>query len=316
MRTLICSISARVLLMVGLLAGCESPTTTSPVDGTPVPSFAMAPAALVAGSGHIERFGELRSFSLNARVAADGSTTGSFQLYARGSDIKIHGTVLCATVFGNTAWFGGVVTSEGSLQGVDVVWRAADLGSGKKGYPDLISLMTSAANLGFGDAFAYCAATPGRPFLNREIQGDITVNSPGNGGFTAVDIAEVNVGVFVPCALDGAGEFVLLNGSLQFLFHVSEDVAGGFHFKTETNPQGLSGYGQTSGDSYQGTGNTGGGTNGSFSGLPFTESFVNNFRIIGQGPGNNYVIHTNAQFTVNANGTVVVSNVKMTADCM
>ncbi len=42
---------------------------------------------------------------------------------------------------------------------------------------------------------------------------------------------------------------------------------------------------------------------------------MNNFRIIGQGEGNNFLIHVNGHFTVNANGEVTVANVNFSADC-
>ena len=40
--------------------------------------------------------------------------------------------------------------------------------------------------------------------------------------------------------------------------------------------------------------------------MPFETSFVNNFKIIGPGPGNNLLIHENFHMTVNADGTVTV----------
>jgi hypothetical protein len=42
-------------------------------------------------------------------------------------------------------------------------------------------------------------------------------------------------------------------------------------------------------------------------------TIVNNFKIIGQGPDNNYTVHENTQFTINANGdlTATVDNLKI-----
>jgi hypothetical protein len=42
---------------------------------------------------------------------------------------------------------------------------------------------------------------------------------------------------------------------------------------------------------------------------------VNNFRIIGQGPGNNYLVHETMHFTINADGTTTVSFDNLTVDC-
>jgi len=107
--------------------------------------------------------------------------------------------------------------------------------------------------------------------------------------------------VFVPCAAGGAGEFVQLSGTLHVLFVTTIDSRGGFHSKYHFQPQGVSGTGLTTGAKYQATGVTQGTFNGR---VGFEETFVNNFRIIGQGPGNNFMIHENFHITVNANGEV------------
>jgi hypothetical protein len=116
--------------------------------------------------------------------------------------------------------------------------------------------------------------------------------------------------VFVPCARGGAGEFVQLSGTLHILFVTTIDDKGGFHSKFHFQPQGISGTGLITGDKYQATGVTQGTFNGK---VGFEETFVNNFKIIGQGPGNNFLIHENFHITVNANGevTALVDNFKV-----
>jgi hypothetical protein len=89
----------------------------------------------------------------------------------------------------------------------------------------------------------------------------------------------IAIDVFVPCADGGAGEVVSLSGTLHEVFHLTSDANGAVHAKLLDQPQGVSGFGQTSGTAYQGTGATQQLSNTN----PFT--FVNNFRIIGQGPG-------------------------------
>ena len=117
---------------------------------------------------------------------------------------------------------------------------------------------------------------------------------------------------YVPCAMGGAGEMIVLSGDLHVLFHTTLDDTGGFHIKMHTQPQGLSGTGQTSGDKYQGTGVTQYSFNGK---VGETYTFVNNYRMIGQGPGNNLLVHQNVHITINANGdmTAEVDNIKV--DC-
>lgn len=271
------------------------------------------PTHQIGGSGQLELDGQLRTFAFTAERYADGSARGSFELHARQSDVRVHGTITCATVFGSTAWLGGTITTAGPFEGQDAIFRAADLGEGTRGFPDLISLLGPRNP---GAAQAFCDNAPPTPPLDFQVDGAITISSPTDASFTSIDVVELtDLPVFVPCALDGTGELVLLSGSLQFLFHFSEDQAGGFSVKSEANPQDVAGFGQTSGDLYQGTGATGSHTSFTISGVPFTDSFVSNFRIIGQGPGNDFVVHTNGQFTVNANGVVTVSDVRFSVDC-
>jgi hypothetical protein len=86
-------------------------------------------------------------------------------------------------------------------------------------------------------------------------------------------------------------------------------MAGGVHVKSHAQPQGISGFGQTTGAKYQATGVT----QERFSINPFT--FVNNFRIVGQGPGNNFLVHEVFHVTVNANGTVTAFVDRVSVEC-
>lgn len=120
---------------------------------------------------------------------------------------------------------------------------------------------------------------------------------------------------FVPCAQDGAGEFVLLSGDLHDLVHVTTDSTGGTHVKLHDNPQGITGVGLTSGDVYHGTGVTQSEQNTAASGFPLELTFVNNFRVIGPGPGNNLLVHENTHVTINANGVVTADVDNVSIEC-
>jgi hypothetical protein len=141
-----------------------------------------------------------------------------------------------------------------------------------------------------------------------------TVILPANAAIEVNVKTPINVAVFVPCAAGGAGEVVDLSGPLHILvtFTINgNNVSGVMHFQ----PQGVSGTGETTGDKYQGTGVT----QSSFK-IPLlngaaTFTSVNNFRIIGQGPGNNYLVHENAHVTINANGTVTVFHDNFSVAC-
>ena len=115
----------------------------------------------------------------------------------------------------------------------------------------------------------------------------------------------ISIDVFVPCANGGAGEIVSLSGNLHAVFSTTLN-ANNVHFTAEFNPRAVNGVGLTTGEKYQGTGVTRFDTNMNVAGFPFTFTFVNNFRIIGQGTDNNFLVHENVHVTINADGTMTV----------
>jgi len=125
----------------------------------------------------------------------------------------------------------------------------------------------------------------------------------------------ISLSVFVPCAAGGAGEIVDLSGNLHDLFSVTLDGSGGFHLSAQDNPQGVSGVGETTGNKYQGTGVTRFSFSGTAGGT-YVETDVNNFRIIGSGPGNNFMVHDNFHITVNPDGTVTSFHDNFSITCM
>ncbi len=107
--------------------------------------------------------------------------------------------------------------------------------------------------------------------------------------------------VSVDCANGGAGENVHLTGTLHVLITATANgniVSG----KSLYQPQGISGVGEVTGDTYRATGGTQTFFQGSLINGQYNTSYVNNFRIIGTGPGNNFLVHTITHLTVNANG--------------
>jgi hypothetical protein len=123
----------------------------------------------------------------------------------------------------------------------------------------------------------------------------------------------VDILVFIPCANGGAGELVHLSGSLHDLFHLTMHPNGRFTLKTHDQPQGISGQGEITGDLYHATGVTQETITNGVVGV--TDTFINNFKIIGPGPGNNFLVHETFHVTVNANGTLTVSLDHVTVDC-
>jgi hypothetical protein len=129
---------------------------------------------------------------------------------------------------------------------------------------------------------------------------------------TFSSVFPIAIDVLIPCANGGLGEIVSLSGNLHDLFHITIDGRGGGHFRVHDNPQGITGVGQTTGAKYQATGVTQSQTNFT---VGSTDTFINNFRIIGQGPGNNFLVHENFHVTVNANGTVTVAHDNFSIEC-
>jgi hypothetical protein len=119
--------------------------------------------------------------------------------------------------------------------------------------------------------------------------------------------------VFIPCANQGNGEVVDFSGTLHVV--ISSTVNGNhIHVNQLVNPQGVKGVGETTGDVWQGTGETRQDLNASVSALPFEATFVDNFKLI-DGRGGSFLIHENIHVTVNADGTTTASHDNLTITC-
>ena len=130
----------------------------------------------------------------------------------------------------------------------------------------------------------------------------------------ANDSAVIHLTTFVPCAAGGSGENVDLSGRLHTLISYTINrnrVSGVFHFQ----PQGVTGIGETTGETYRGTGVTAETFAGSFRNGENNNTFVNNFRLIGQGSAINYVVHETLHFSINADGTVTVFHDNFSIEC-
>jgi hypothetical protein len=117
---------------------------------------------------------------------------------------------------------------------------------------------------------------------------------------------------FVPCAAGGSGELVDLSGTLRLIIHTTVDGGGGFHSEVLVHPQGVTGIGLTTGDIYQGTGATQTTLNGT---VGEQSTFVDNFRLIGHGPDNNFLLHQTVHVTINASGEGTANVFNVTVEC-
>ena len=121
--------------------------------------------------------------------------------------------------------------------------------------------------------------------------------------------------LFISCANGGQGETVDLSGEVEVVTHSTTDANGGVHLSMHVRPAAVTGVGATTGLTYRGTG---GGLFSQFDaadGFPAVYTMINNFRIIGQGPGNNLLMHMTIHVTTNANGDQTAQVDLSSQDC-
>ena len=127
-------------------------------------------------------------------------------------------------------------------------------------------------------------------------------------------IIDFSLEEFVECANNGAGEIVDFSGPLHILIISNinnQRISGLTHFQ----PQGVQGRGRSTGALYNATGVTQERFNGSFVNGQYTGTFINNYRLIGQGPGNNFLIHQTIHISFNSNGEATGSVDHTTIEC-
>lgn len=134
-----------------------------------------------------------------------------------------------------------------------------------------------------------------------------------DAAFTLTQVNELPVYPFnsVPCANGGAGEDVLLSGTIHQVFHITSN-ANGFHLTTHQNPGDVTGTGQTTGDTYHGAGSSTYHLNVE---AGQTVNSTNNFQLIGEGSASNLTLHVETHLTINANGEVTVSRSDSRIEC-
>jgi hypothetical protein len=119
---------------------------------------------------------------------------------------------------------------------------------------------------------------------------------------------------FVLAPEEACGEAIHLNGTLLAEFSSTESSGGnievGFHF----NPQGITGVGLTSGATYHATGETLGTT--TIRADSISDTFVNSFKIIGEGSAQNFLETDVFHLTMNANGVVTAIVDRSTIRCV
>ena len=105
---------------------------------------------------------------------------------------------------------------------------------------------------------------------------------------------------------------------IQGVLHIQQHITINNNratIKSHFQPQGGEGVGLTTGDKYNPTGVTQEVDTLALTGGATEFTFVNNFRIIGQGPGNNLQVHQLVHVTINANGDVTNTIDNTSVEC-
>jgi len=126
-------------------------------------------------------------------------------------------------------------------------------------------------------------------------------------------MSPVGFGMLVTCAAGGTGEMVDFTGNFHYIYSFTGSSGGPVHYQITALAQDVVGVGQVTGDSYVFSGGymeTGVLSKGE------TVTTLYDFRVIGQGAGNNFIAHTITHYTINANGELVVDFVVTGATCM
>lgn len=118
---------------------------------------------------------------------------------------------------------------------------------------------------------------------------------------------------YVPCANGGAGE--LLTGTIDLHNQVSETLNGNhnaWHFTFERHGELV---GRITGDTYRLAGVEHGAYTQSLDNDHSTLTYVNRYRLVGPGSGNDLIVRESAHITLDAGENVVVQRHDFTVDC-
>jgi hypothetical protein len=118
--------------------------------------------------------------------------------------------------------------------------------------------------------------------------------------------------VFVPCANGGAGEYVHISGSTNFLNTISW-TDHGFTFGYHANTYRIEGTGVISGEKFVGSAHTEGQVFGSFVNSQWVYSFVDQIKL--NGSSTSFLLKNKYHITVNPDGDVEVVLKGQETDC-
>lgn len=213
--------------------------------------------------------------------------------------------------------FSSVTTTQGFCYGGDWGYLQCDLGPMASGLSANITVVVTPQEGGTISNYVYAqngdwlAIDP--DWSNNSAVATTTVKGP-NPPVTVQSYSDkffVVLGAYVDCAND----FVLLEGYLHTSYQIIYNKKTGFYQVQQIfNPEGLTGEGLNTGDTYHATGMT----RQSYryaNGFPNQFTFENNFRIIGEKTGNDLLVHMTTVVTFNPDGSVASEVNKYSFEC-
>jgi len=117
--------------------------------------------ASATGSAHRLRNGELWVLAFNAKLRADGTTTGQVRMDRKDVDVSFNVDVTCMSVSGNTAWIAGIIRNQRgdiAIDGTISYFYVIDNGEGANAPPDVASAVR--LNDVAGEDLAFCNDQP------------------------------------------------------------------------------------------------------------------------------------------------------------
>lgn len=137
------------------------------------------------------------------------------------------------------------------------------------------------------------------------------------GSVTDQSASTFTTNVVIPFGFEATecgNETVVVSGRVHLVMHGTISSSANVHAVLHINPQNIRGFGVTTGTEYLAPGmlHTVTNMNGP---APVTESFVNNFELIGQGAAPDFMLHQNVHLTMNANGEMTAAFDHFTSEC-
>jgi hypothetical protein len=270
-------------------------------------------AVLAMVNGHWDRTvqagpfeGRQQKISFSAKQLADWTASGSIRwsFHFPGSPPTLSRIeeVKCMTVWGSTAWIGTEMVGPPNepLIGQERVWQVVDMPNSDPYDNDLIQTSIQPA--------ANCEFAPWLNLLPAK-RGEVKVHMPGFTSFTVSESVPLETMAFGDCS----GEMVELSGSVHFLYHMTQSANGGYNFRYQSNFQGVSGVGLTTGTSYRAMETFSDAYHSNS--LQFNETVHQRVKLVAQGSADDLAVNFTFHITANATGEITAVFDRFSFDC-